>query len=200
MDSPVSMTTKQKIVKATMSIIAEEGVEKTTVRKIASRAGVNVAAVNYHFGGKDAVINESFTAVTQELKNAFRFLRDVEGQDVINISMFINEYTDIMYKYPDLLKNAIDLVIRRRVVEVDYMTFLRTEGIDLIQAVIARIRPELDQNQIQLKSLQLISQLSYPFLLGDLIQELMGIDLRNPDNRYQYSSMVLHSICYPGIQ
>lgn len=198
MQVTAGQTTKQKIIQATMSIIAEEGLEKTTVRKIASRAGVNVAAVNYHFGGKDAVINESFAAVTKELEHSFRFLRDIDGQDIINLSMFINEYADIMYKYPDLIKNAVDLVIRRRVVDVDYLTFLRTEGIDLMKAVISRIRPDLDQIQVYLKALQLISQLSYPFLLGELVQELTGVDLRNSETRCQYSSMVLHSIYHPG--
>lgn len=57
MQKPAPLSTKQKILQAAMDIIAAEGLEKTTVRKIAARAGVNIAAVNYHFGGKDAVIN-----------------------------------------------------------------------------------------------------------------------------------------------
>mgnify|MGYP000960454509 FL=1 len=103
MASPAGLTTKPRIVQATMNIIAEEGLPNTTVRKIASRAGVNVAAVNYHFGGKDAVINESFAAVTKELRDSFRYLKDVDGEAMVNLSMFINEYSDIMFKYPDLL-------------------------------------------------------------------------------------------------
>ncbi len=50
MASPAGLTTKQRIVQATMNIIAEEGLPNTTVRKIASRAGVNVAAVTCHPG------------------------------------------------------------------------------------------------------------------------------------------------------
>ncbi|MEQ8200251.1 MAG: TetR/AcrR family transcriptional regulator [Syntrophomonadaceae bacterium] len=198
MESPARFTTKQKIIQAAMNIIAEEGLEKTTVRKIASRAGVNIAAVNYHFGGKDAVINQSFATVTKELRDSFRFLKYIDGQGITNLSMFINEYTDIMCKYPDLLKNAIDLVIRRRVIEVDYLTFLQTEGIDLIESMIGRIRPDLDQLQVHLKALQLISELSYPFLLGDLTREMLGVDLQNPETRRQYTSMVLRSHCQAG--
>ena len=197
MASPTGLTTKQRIVQATMNIIAEEGLPNTTVRKIASRAGVNVAAVNYHFGGKDAVINESFAAITKELRDSFRFLKDVGGDDIVNLSMFINEYTDIMFKYPDLLQNAIGLVIRHRVIEVDYLTFLRSEGIDLIKSMIGRIRPDLDQLQAHLKTLQLISALSYPFLLGDLTREVMGIDLQDPETRSRYNRMVIKSICHP---
>ncbi len=198
MESPARFTTKQKIIQATMNIIAEEGLEKATVRKIASRAGVNIAAVNYHFGGKDAVINQSFAAVTKELRDSFRFLRYIDGQGITNLSMFINEYTDIMFKYPDLLQNAIDLVIRLRVIGVDYLTFLRSEGIDLIKSMIGRIRPDLDPLQAHLKTLQLISALSYPFLLGDLTREVLGIDLQDPETRSRYNSMVIKSTCHPG--
>lgn len=198
MSSPAGMTTKQRIVQATMNIIAEEGLPNTTVRKIASRAGVNVAAVNYHFGGKDAVINESFAAVTKELRDSFRYLKDVDGEAMVNLSMFINEYSDIMFKYPDLLQNAIDLVIRDRVVEVDYLTFLQSEGIDLIKSTIVRIRPDLDQLQAHLKTLQLISSLSYPFLLGDFTRVVLGIDLQDPETRSRYNRMVAESTCHPG--
>ena len=198
MANHTGLTTKQRIVQATMNIIAEEGLPNTTVRKIASRAGVNVAAVNYHFGGKDAVINESFAAVTKELRDSFRFLKDVDGEDIVNLSMFINEYTDIMFKYPDLLQNAVDLVIRHRVIEVDYLIFLQSEGVDLIKSMIVRIRPDLDQLQAHLKTLQLISSLSYPFLLGDLTREVLGIDLQDPETRSRYTSMVMKSTCHPG--
>lgn len=197
MASSAGLTTKQRIVQATMNIIAEEGLPNTTVRKIASRAGVNVAAVNYHFGGKDAVINESFAAITKELRDSFRFLKDGGGDDIVNLSMFINAYTDIMFKYPDLLQNALDLVIRHRVVGDDYLTFLQSEGIDLIKAIIVRIRPDLDQLQAHLKALQMISALSYPFLLGDLTRQVLGIDLQDPETRSRYNSMVMKSTCHP---
>lgn len=197
MGSTAGLATKQKIVQAAMSIIAEEGLEKTTVRKIAARAGVNIAAVNYHFGGKDAVINQSFTAVTMELRNCFRFLNEADGLAADCLSMFINEYTDIMFKYPDLLKNAIDQFMRHRVADVDYLTFLQTEGIELVKAMISRIRPELDQIQVHMKALQLISAISWPFLFGDQISELFGIDLYDQKIRHQYTGMVLQSACSP---
>lgn len=198
MQKPAPLSTKQKILQAAMDIIAAEGLEKTTVRKIAARAGVNIAAVNYHFGGKHAVINQSFAAVTNQLREAFRFLRADDGQDVANLARFIDEYADIMLKYPDLLKNAMDLMIRHRVVEVDYLAFLQTEGIEVIQEVVGRLRPDLDLVQVQLKALQLISSLSYPFLLGDFIQEILGFNLHDPAIRHQYTKLVLQSMFSPG--
>ncbi len=44
--------TQRRIIEAAGEIFADSGYNHTTVRAICVRAGVNVAAINYHFGGK----------------------------------------------------------------------------------------------------------------------------------------------------
>ncbi|MBU1229728.1 MAG: CerR family C-terminal domain-containing protein [Proteobacteria bacterium] len=45
--------TKDRLLKAARTVFAERGVKEATVREICARAGANVAAVNYYFGGKE---------------------------------------------------------------------------------------------------------------------------------------------------
>jgi TetR/AcrR family transcriptional regulator, regulator of cefoperazone and chloramphenicol sensitivity len=45
-----------------MALFAEKGYEGTSVRDLATAAGVNVAAVSYHFGSKDALYHEALRA------------------------------------------------------------------------------------------------------------------------------------------
>ena len=47
--------TREKILKAASEVFAKKGYRNTTVAEICRRAGSNVAAVNYHFGSKDAL-------------------------------------------------------------------------------------------------------------------------------------------------
>ena len=45
--------TRDRLLKAGREVFAERGVKEATVREICARAGANVAAVNYYFGGKE---------------------------------------------------------------------------------------------------------------------------------------------------
>jgi AcrR family transcriptional regulator len=50
--------TKQKILDAAERLIAEQGYSATSLRQIIADAGVNLAAVHYHFGSKEQLLNE----------------------------------------------------------------------------------------------------------------------------------------------
>ncbi|HYL38819.1 MAG TPA: TetR/AcrR family transcriptional regulator [Bryobacteraceae bacterium] len=51
------MTTKDRILDAAERLFARDGIEATSLRAITAEAGVNLAAVNYHFQSKDALVH-----------------------------------------------------------------------------------------------------------------------------------------------
>jgi AcrR family transcriptional regulator len=54
MNNPtVEADTRQRLLEAAGEVFAAQGFRQATVREICQRAGANIAAVNYHFGGKD---------------------------------------------------------------------------------------------------------------------------------------------------
>ena len=53
-------STKDRILHAAEELFAAQGFATTSLRQVTSRADVNIAAVNYHFGSKDNLINEVF--------------------------------------------------------------------------------------------------------------------------------------------
>jgi TetR/AcrR family transcriptional regulator, regulator of cefoperazone and chloramphenicol sensitivity len=61
-------STREKLVEAAGHVFAEHGYHATTVREIVKRSGANIAAVNYHFGGKLGL----YTEVLQQLVRAAR--------------------------------------------------------------------------------------------------------------------------------
>jgi AcrR family transcriptional regulator len=52
--------TRTRILDAAEELFMQHGFEGTSMRELTSRAGVNLAAVNYHFGSKDALIEAVF--------------------------------------------------------------------------------------------------------------------------------------------
>src|SRR5690606_17208082 len=53
-------STRARILAAAERLFSHQGLEKATIRGIAAEAGVNIAAVNYHFGSKEALERETF--------------------------------------------------------------------------------------------------------------------------------------------
>lgn len=47
--------TRENILEAAGELIAEKGFAQTTNKEIAKKAGVDLAAINYHFGGRDGL-------------------------------------------------------------------------------------------------------------------------------------------------
>ena len=56
----MARNTKDIILDAAEALFAEQGFTSTSLRNITAKAGVNLAAVNYHFGSKNALIAAIF--------------------------------------------------------------------------------------------------------------------------------------------
>jgi TetR/AcrR family transcriptional regulator, regulator of biofilm formation and stress response len=66
--SPTGESTRERIVRATVELMAENGIDRVRTRTIAERAGVNPALVHYHFGSISALVFEAAEhALIQEL-------------------------------------------------------------------------------------------------------------------------------------
>ncbi len=58
--SSAPLPTKDRILGAAEALFARHGFEGASLRQLTAAAGVNLAAVNYHFGSKDRLIEEVF--------------------------------------------------------------------------------------------------------------------------------------------
>jgi len=61
--------TRRKLLQAAAEVIAEHGYQAATVREICTRAGANIAAVNYHFGDKLALYTQLLETAVSDAEN-----------------------------------------------------------------------------------------------------------------------------------
>lgn len=60
---------RHRILDAALDLFGERGPTGTTVRDIAARAKVNVAAISYYFGGKDELYRAVATEITESIQS-----------------------------------------------------------------------------------------------------------------------------------
>lgn len=65
--STTQFSTKDRILGAAEELFALQGFSGTSLREVTSRADVNIAAVNYHFGSKENLVNEVFRRRMDEM-------------------------------------------------------------------------------------------------------------------------------------
>lgn len=193
---PIQNKTKEKIIHVAMDIIASEGFRGITVRKIASEAKVNVAAVNYYFGSKENLISEAFAYLTVQLKDTFDILKNNDQDPIALLSDFITSYMRVIAGYPDMIKSLITYAFQDQPIQghTEYSLFLQTEGISLISDTIKKAAPGFDDLTVSLKALNLMSGLSMPFLMGNSIDRMLNVNLFDERIRNVYAGLLLSSI------
>lgn len=67
MAAPRPFSTKDRILGAAEELFAQFGFAGTSLRQVTTRADVNIAAVNYHFGSKENLVNEVFRRRMDEM-------------------------------------------------------------------------------------------------------------------------------------
>ena len=191
-----STATKAKILDAAEVLFMEHGFEATSLRAITAAAGVNLAAVNYHFGSKEelfqAVLTRRLDPMNQERVDLLtRFERDAAPAalacDRILQAMFVPALK--LARDPERGgKNFLRLLGRAY---ADPAPFIRkflagqyAEMIARFKAAFARALPDLPKKELSWRLHFIMGALSYTLAGTDalrLIAELAPSETANDE-------------------
>lgn len=120
--SSSSIDTKEQIITVAERLFAERGFAGTTLRSVVSEAGVNLAAVHYHFGSKE----ELFRAVVQ------RFSRPIVEKELVLLEQFKAgpEVPSVETILTAMLKANLEILVQDQdhlLVRAQFMGRCRTE-------------------------------------------------------------------------
>ncbi len=92
----VTKPTVQRILDTAVELFAEKGFEHASVRDITQAAGVNLAAINYHFGSRDALIHavaeRYLTPLCQDLE------RQLDDHEASTTELSLEDLLELMIR------------------------------------------------------------------------------------------------------
>lgn len=187
-------STKDKIIIATLNIINEEGFKNVTIRKIAVKADINVASVNYHFGSKENMVAEALKYLLDEFKTSFKHLKDTSQPPCSRLRNFMQSYADTAVQYPDVMKIFVDQAMFGILVPENNLKFMRNEGFEAFKNTIGEIRKLEDDSVLFMKFFQMFSCIAFPVLMGSNLEKYSELNYSNREIRNEYIELVLRNI------
>jgi len=128
----MSEETRERIVRAAEVLFAREGYAATSLRHITSEAGVNLAAVNYHFGSKENLLGEILDRVVRPINTERLHLLDqAEAEGLLDVTGVLRAFL-----LPDL--HVLDGLRRRDPELPRFVSRMYTEGSELMTEMMGR--------------------------------------------------------------
>jgi len=156
-EMPVRNSTKEKILDVAEALFAEHGFKDTSLRTITSKAGVNLASVNYHFGDKKtlvrAVLNRYLEAFMPAVQDA---LINLNLNDQYEMADVFESLRGPLRNLNDVRPNGTNrfmLLIGRGYTDVQghlrwFITTRYSEALTLFTQSVMKANPKLTQEEL----------------------------------------------------
>ncbi|MGW6497781.1 TetR family transcriptional regulator C-terminal domain-containing protein [Nonomuraea angiospora] len=142
---------RERLLAGAVSCLQEKGYARTTARDLVAASGTNLASIGYHFGGKDALLNEAlaefFDQWIAEVERAMFSLEPGSAREMLERAMteLVGRFEELRPQlvvfvegYPAALREA---ALRQRLAE-SYAR-CRQAGADMVRRAVAQFGIEL---------------------------------------------------------
>jgi len=174
----------QRLIDAAIEQIEEHGLGQLTVRRVAAAAGMNVAAVNYYFRSKSALVAVALEgSIRHMVADSHEFLARMPENPVGILSELLTYYLEGSLRYPRITKaNLHDAFVRE-----DYSGPFPRCFAPLIQGLSAAIRasvPGLDERRAGRRAIAALSAVWFPAFFSGLFHSLDALESAEDRARY----------------
>ncbi len=188
---------RERILEAAGEIFAECGFRGATVRKICERAKVNVAAINYYFGGKEKLYSEVLRYWHDFAILKYPLLLGV-GEDAPVVEQLRAFIRSFLFRLLDKGKPAwFGKLMAREIIEPTQAFERMVEEIvrprDRILASIVQriIGTHVSEEKIRLCCSSIIGQCLYYYHARSILARLYKQDISNPDEIEQIADHIV---------
>jgi AcrR family transcriptional regulator len=110
------MGNREALLEGANKCLSEKGYARTTARDIAAAAGVSLAAIGYHFGTTEALLDEAvFAGIGQWAEELGRLLAEQAGNDGTVLEKFEAVWTRVIQSFADhrgVLAASYEIMVR----------------------------------------------------------------------------------------
>jgi AcrR family transcriptional regulator len=191
-------TTRERILQAATGLLFKTTPEKITSRSLAQAAGVNVAAINYHFRSKEKLIDEAVEAATAAaFQKGMAVLLNSGAPPRSRLSAFLTGYAFGLIEFPGLTRTAFASIFLRESKSHPYGKYTR-EMVAGIGKVLGEVSHSADAAANRQKALIILGSIIFPFLISTTAREAEIIDYGNLKARNAFIESVLDLVVKPG--
>ena len=185
--------TRSRIMKTAVEMIGREGNLNVTIREIAEKAGVNIAAINYYFSSKENLIEEVERVTVEQTQLIYNRLLDESKSPRERLITWADELMSYLIDYPGIIYR-----IGTRVLQSDN----KSDGLsDYLSISDTRLNPVVgeltgvgEENLLSFKVLQLISGVVYPTLIYSGTKKALGRIISSERVRKEYLAGLIDSL------
>ncbi len=170
--------TKQQIIDVTKTLLKEQG--NLTIKDIAEKAYVNVAAINYYFGSKDNLIKIILEEVIFDLRN--EIVKSIQKNEEIGFDFndLMIELIEMIIKFADNNTGIINYSFLQMAsgsdednILIDF--FLNDyEFMEMILGQLSNIFPNVSKDQLNVKYVIIFSSFIVPFFINFARSQRVG--------------------------
>ncbi|HTN92650.1 MAG TPA: TetR/AcrR family transcriptional regulator [Sorangium sp.] len=175
---------RQRLVVAAIEQIEQHGIGQATVRKIAAAAGVNIAAVNYYFRSKEALLAAALEgSIRHMLEDGEELLARMPGDPLDALSGLLGYYLEGCLRFPNLSRAHLNDAFHGD----DYsgpFPVLFGPVIERLRDLVQAAVPGLDQRAAAHRVVTALSAVFFPAFFAGLFQGLGA--LGSPADRLAY--------------
>jgi AcrR family transcriptional regulator len=185
--------TRTRILDAAEELFMQHGFEGTSMRLLTSKAGVNLAAVNYHFGSKDALIEALFRRRLDPMNAARiaaldRLEAEAEGRPLapaVVIRAFVGESLRMIEDARSGGRNFIRLLGRTYTDPAKHIRALIGQlyapTMERYKAAFEKALPQMPAEELVWRMHFMFGTLAYTLAATDTVQLIAGC---KPEDRY----------------
>jgi AcrR family transcriptional regulator len=179
--------TRTRILDAAEELFMQHGFEGTSMRLLTAKAGVNLAAVNYHFGSKDALIEAVFRRrldpMNAERIAALERLDNPSAEDIIRA--FVGPSLSLIEDAKGGGRNFIRLLGRTYTEPAKVIRALIGQmyapAMQRYKAALERALPQMPPDELVWRMHFMFGTLAYTLAATDTVQLIAGC---KPEDRY----------------